>query len=49
MNALLTPYVVVDLKALVMHLAIVKHFVSMEKFIVLIPAEGKLKRGASCE
>lgn len=38
---LLTPYVVVDTKALVQHLSIVKHFVSMRKFIVLIPSEGK--------
>lgn len=37
---LLTPYVVVDTKALVQHLSIVKHFVSMRKFIVLIPSEG---------
>lgn len=39
--SLLTPYVVVDTKAFVQHLAIVKHFVSMKKFIVLIPATGE--------
>lgn len=38
----MTPYVVVDTKALVQHLSIVKHFVSMKKFIVLIPSEGEL-------
>lgn len=38
---LLTPYVVVDTKAFMQHLSIVKHFVSMKKFIVLIPSEGE--------
>lgn len=39
---ILTPYLVVDTKALTNHLAIVKNLVKAKKFVVLIPKAGKL-------
>lgn len=40
----LTPYLIVDTKALINHLSIVKTLVKAKKFVVLIPKAGELSR-----
>lgn len=48
-QVIMTPYLIVDTNALVVHLAIVKNLVKAKKFVVLIPKAGKRRFLCECE